>query len=59
MGQKRSKGGILDINNIQSLEEKRDFFFPFSLILHNTKPVGHQVKDFAKYVHSTMFYLSG
>ncbi|XP_057524214.1 uncharacterized protein LOC130803974 [Amaranthus tricolor] len=42
MGQKRSKGGILDINNIQSLEEKRDFFFPFSLILHNTKPVGHQ-----------------
>ncbi|KAH9617274.1 hypothetical protein KSS87_014560 [Heliosperma pusillum] len=40
--QKRPYGTILDIGNIQSLEERRDFFFPFSLILHNTKPVGHQ-----------------
>ncbi|KAK9699806.1 hypothetical protein RND81_08G196700 [Saponaria officinalis] len=40
--QKRSYGTILDIGNLQSLEERRDFFFPLSLILHNTKPVGHQ-----------------
>uniref|UniRef100_A0A803N494 DUF8003 domain-containing protein n=1 Tax=Chenopodium quinoa TaxID=63459 RepID=A0A803N494_CHEQI len=42
MRQKRSYGAILDIENIRDLEEKRDIFFPFSLILHNTKPVGHQ-----------------
>lgn len=48
MRQKRSYGAILDIDNIRGLEEKRDLFFPFSLILHNTKPVGHQVMDFVK-----------
>lgn len=42
MRQKRSYGAILDTDNIRDLEEKRDLFFPFSLILHNTKPVGHQ-----------------
>ncbi|KNA19661.1 hypothetical protein SOVF_059480 [Spinacia oleracea] len=42
MRQKKSYGAILDIDNIRGLEEKRDIFFPFSLILHNTKPVGHQ-----------------
>lgn len=42
MRQKKSYGAILDIDNVQTLEERRDFFFPFSLILHNTKPVGHQ-----------------
>ncbi|KAL9226861.1 hypothetical protein vseg_002624 [Gypsophila vaccaria] len=40
--QKKPFGTILDIENLPSLEERRDFFFPFSLILHNTKPVGHQ-----------------
>lgn len=45
--QKRSYGAILDNNNIRDLEEKKDIFFPFSLILHNTKPVGHQVIDCA------------
>ncbi|XP_074286969.1 uncharacterized protein LOC141612149 isoform X2 [Silene latifolia] len=40
--QKKSYGLTLDIGNIQNLEERRDLFFPFSLILHNTKPVGHQ-----------------
>ena len=42
--QKRSYGAILDIDNIRSLEEKRDLFFPLILVLHNTKPVGHQVQ---------------
>ncbi|KAH9616382.1 hypothetical protein KSS87_004543 [Heliosperma pusillum] len=38
----KSYGTILDIGNIQNLEERRYLFFPFSLILHNTKPDGHQ-----------------
>ncbi|CAO2818012.1 unnamed protein product [Amaranthus hypochondriacus] len=42
MRQKRSYGAILDTDNIRCLEEKRDLFFPLTLILHNTKPVGHQ-----------------
>lgn len=42
-GQKRPYGGILDANNLRMLEEKRDIFFLLSFILHNTKPVGHQV----------------
>lgn len=44
MRQKRSYGAILDTDNIRCLEEKRDLFFPLTLILHNTKPVGHQVQ---------------
>lgn len=39
----RAYGGILDANNLQMLEEKRDIFYLLSFILHNTKPVGHQV----------------
>lgn len=40
---KRAYGGILDANSLQILEEKRDMFYLLSFILHNTKPVGHQV----------------
>ncbi|KAL0311912.1 UNVERIFIED_CONTAM: hypothetical protein Sradi_5590500 [Sesamum radiatum] len=36
-------GGILDINSLKVLEEKRDLFFILSFLIHNTKPVGHQV----------------
>ncbi|XP_015885471.3 uncharacterized protein LOC107420918 isoform X1 [Ziziphus jujuba] len=39
---RRAYGGILDANNLQMLEEKRDVFYLLSFILHNTKPVGHQ-----------------
>ncbi|KAL8110021.1 uncharacterized protein LOC141672459 isoform X1 [Apium graveolens] len=35
-------GGNVDANSIDVLDEKRDVFFPFSFIIHNTKPVGHQ-----------------
>ncbi|KAH9321004.1 hypothetical protein KI387_015643, partial [Taxus chinensis] len=35
-------GGIINIFTLQSLEYRRDIFFPLSLILHNTRPVGHQ-----------------
>uniref|UniRef100_A0A2P2LJ11 Uncharacterized protein MANES_03G057400 n=1 Tax=Rhizophora mucronata TaxID=61149 RepID=A0A2P2LJ11_RHIMU len=39
---KKSYGGIINTNNLQMLEEKRDIFYPLSFIAHNTKPVGHQ-----------------
>ncbi|KAM1224466.1 hypothetical protein ACFX2G_044316 [Malus domestica] len=42
MRPKREYGGIIDANNLQTLEEKRDMFYLLSFILHNTKPVGHQ-----------------
>ncbi|KAK9102258.1 hypothetical protein Sjap_019512 [Stephania japonica] len=39
---KRIPGGVLDIYSVRMLEEKKDIFYPFSFILRNTKPVGHQ-----------------
>ncbi|XP_034218009.1 uncharacterized protein LOC117629574 isoform X3 [Prunus dulcis] len=42
MRRKRTYGGIIEANNLQMLEEKRDIFYLLSFILHNTKPVGHQ-----------------
>lgn len=40
---RRACGGIVDADNLQMLEDKRDIFYPLSFMLHNTKPVGHQV----------------
>ncbi|KAF8388896.1 hypothetical protein HHK36_025577 [Tetracentron sinense] len=42
MTRKKISGGILDTNSLQMLEEKKDIFYPFSFIVHNTKPIGHQ-----------------
>ncbi|KAK4276957.1 hypothetical protein QN277_015041 [Acacia crassicarpa] len=39
---RKARGTIIDSNSLQMLEEKRDVFYILSLILHNTKPVGHQ-----------------
>ncbi|KAH1033276.1 hypothetical protein J1N35_045450 [Gossypium stocksii] len=39
---RRSYGRLIDTNNLQMLEEKRDMFYLLSFIVHNTKPVGHQ-----------------
>uniref|UniRef100_M8BRJ1 DUF8003 domain-containing protein n=1 Tax=Aegilops tauschii TaxID=37682 RepID=M8BRJ1_AEGTA len=39
---KRITGGILDSTTLRTLIDRRDFLYPFSLILHNSKPVGHQ-----------------
>ncbi|KAA8521316.1 hypothetical protein F0562_011989 [Nyssa sinensis] len=36
--QKKTYGGILDTNSLKMLEEKRVIFYPFSFIIHNTKP---------------------
>ncbi|CAL9773044.1 unnamed protein product [Musa acuminata subsp. burmannicoides] len=39
---KRISGGVLDSYSLRMLAEKKDLFYPFSLIVHNTRPVGHQ-----------------
>ncbi|XXG64223.1 hypothetical protein AAC387_Pa05g2227 [Persea americana] len=38
---KRICGGILDAYSLRILE-KRNIFYPLMLIIHNTKPIGHQ-----------------
>lgn len=40
---KRTHGGVIDISNLQMLRERRDLFYILSFMVHNTKPVGHQV----------------
>ncbi|KAL5748335.1 hypothetical protein ACOSQ2_025632 [Xanthoceras sorbifolium] len=35
-------GGLIDNATLRSLDFKRDFLFPLSLLLHNTRPVGRQ-----------------
>lgn len=40
---RKTHGAALDVNNLHMLDEKRDIFYLLSFILHNTKPVGHQV----------------
>ncbi|XVF52441.1 hypothetical protein PTKIN_Ptkin05aG0018300 [Pterospermum kingtungense] len=45
-------GGLINDATLRSLEFKRDFLFPFSLLLHNTRPVGRQ--DSLKFLITTM-----
>ncbi|KAA8525945.1 hypothetical protein F0562_007955 [Nyssa sinensis] len=35
-------GGLINDATLKSLDFRRDFLFPFSLLLHNTRPVGRQ-----------------
>ncbi|XP_031253485.1 uncharacterized protein LOC116111450 [Pistacia vera] len=35
-------GGLINDATLRSLEFRRDFLFPLSLLLHNTRPVGRQ-----------------
>lgn len=35
-------GGIINDASLKSLDFQRDYFFPFSLFLHNTRPTGRQ-----------------
>ncbi|TVU17139.1 hypothetical protein EJB05_33155 [Eragrostis curvula] len=39
---KRIVGTIVDVDNLRMLKDSRNLLYPLSLILHNTKPVGHQ-----------------
>ncbi|MBA0718588.1 hypothetical protein Golax_006329 [Gossypium laxum] len=45
-------GGLINDATVKSLEFKRDIFFPFSLLVHNTMPIGHQ--DFLQFLFTTM-----
>uniref|UniRef100_A0A2P2JRD7 Uncharacterized protein MANES_16G106300 n=1 Tax=Rhizophora mucronata TaxID=61149 RepID=A0A2P2JRD7_RHIMU len=42
---KKISGGILHLKSLKTLKMRRAICYPFSLILHNTKPVGHQVVE--------------
>ncbi|CAH9106309.1 unnamed protein product [Cuscuta epithymum] len=39
---RKAYGGILDINGLKMLKERRDLFYVLSCLIHNTRPVGHQ-----------------
>ncbi|XWS38680.1 hypothetical protein CRYUN_Cryun19dG0151800 [Craigia yunnanensis] len=45
-------GGLINDATLRSLEFKRDFLFPFSLLLHNTRPIGRQ--DSLQFLITTM-----
>lgn len=47
---KKIYGGIVDADSISMLEERRSILFPLSLIIHNTKPVGHQVAYLSEFM---------
>ncbi|XP_015899506.2 uncharacterized protein LOC107432822 [Ziziphus jujuba] len=42
MARKRLFGGILHTKSLRVLKEKRAICFPFSFVVYNAKPVGHQ-----------------
>ncbi|POO00581.1 ephrin type-B receptor [Trema orientale] len=42
MTHKRCFGRFLHTNSLRVLKEKKSIFYPFSFIVYNTKPVGHQ-----------------
>lgn len=56
---KRICGGILDAYSLRILE-KRNIFYPLMLIIHNTKPIGHQVlvHVFSNLIDSILNFLS-
>lgn len=43
MARKRLFGGILHTKSLRMLKERRAVCFPFSFIVYNAKPIGHQV----------------
>jgi hypothetical protein len=36
-------GGIINEGTLNSLDYKRDYLFPFSLLLQNSRPIGYAV----------------
>lgn len=40
---KRVVGGILQTKSVQTLGERKTLYYPLSFVLHNAKPIGHQV----------------
>ena len=48
-------GGLLNEATLKSLDFKRDFLFPLSLLLHNTRPVDREVLDGYSFSTSLLF----
>ncbi|XP_061994425.1 uncharacterized protein LOC133712334 [Rosa rugosa] len=42
ISQKKFSGGILHTKGLRTLKEKKAICYPFSFILYNAKPIGHQ-----------------
>ncbi|XP_044463835.1 uncharacterized protein LOC123194611 isoform X2 [Mangifera indica] len=42
MTRRRIYGGILLAKSLRTLKTKRTIYYPFSFVVHNSKPVGHQ-----------------
>lgn len=59
MAQNKIYGRVLDINSLKMLKEKRQILFFLSFIIHNTKPVGHQVAfdSFVLFMHMLILVL--
>ena len=49
---RRINGGILDSYNLRTLKDRKDIFYPLSLVVRNTKPVGHQVQNLLHFTKS-------
>lgn len=45
MARKRLFGGILHTKSLRMLKERKAICYPFSFIVYNAKPVGHQVPN--------------
>lgn len=43
VSRRRIGGAVIDTSNLRSLDERRDFCLPVSLLLRNARPVGHHV----------------
>jgi len=53
---RRINGGILDCYNLRTLKDRKVIFYPLSLVVHNTKPVGHQVHNLLHFTKSKYFF---
>lgn len=54
---RRMSGGILNAMSIRTFKEKKTIYYPFSFIIYNTKPVGHQVVKCSLFSITTFFLL--
>lgn len=48
-------GGLINETTLKSLSYRKDFLFPFSLLLINTRPVGRQVLKCCDMLIGTVF----
>lgn len=51
-------GGLLNGSTLKSLDFRRDFLFPLSHILHNTRPIGCQVGVLISHCYPHIYWTS-